>query len=175
MSMTSVKIENLARDSFDTWKMQVLFKNYLWEYANGSCTNTQDVTQAAVWTKNDAKDWSDLILSINPSELKQIKDCESSNEIWSKLHSIYQSRGPARTGNLFKQLQFSKMKFDENFKDHLNKFFDIIDKLNELEINIHEDLIIIMLLYSLPENFHCDIESRDKLSKPEIKKNKYIY
>ena len=74
MSTTSVQFEPLGRDYFDSWKIQmkaVLTKNDLWEYANGSCTKGEDVTQAALWTRNDAKATStDLILSINPSELK---------------------------------------------------------------------------------------------------------
>ena len=67
------------------------------------------------------------------------------------------------------------MNWDENIKDHLNKLFDIIDKLNEPDININEDLITIMLLYSLPdnfENFRCAIESRDELPNLTFKKLK---
>ena len=35
------------------------------------------------------------ILSISPSELKQIKNYEISSDIWKKLKEIYQSKGPA--------------------------------------------------------------------------------
>ena len=53
----------------------------------------------------------------------------------------------------------------------------LIDKLNELEINIHEDLITIMFLYSHPdnfENFRCAIESRDELPNLTFKKLKLL-
>ena len=46
---------------------------------------------AETWDEADSKARSDLVLAINPSELKQIKGCTTANEIWKKLHSIYQS------------------------------------------------------------------------------------
>lgn len=52
-----------------------------------------------------------------------------------------------------------------DIRDHLEKFFDIIDELNAMEIEINQKLLTIILLYSLPqkfENFRCAIESRDE-------------
>lgn len=40
------------------------------------------------WKVNDDKAKSDIILSINPSELKQIKGCETSRAVWLKLENI---------------------------------------------------------------------------------------
>lgn len=51
-------------------------------------------------------------------------------------------------------------------REHIRKFFDAVDKLGEMEVDINPDLLSIMLLYSLLpsyENFHCAIESRDEL------------
>lgn len=61
--------------------------------------------------------------------------------------------------------------------DHLREFFDMIDKLSEMEIDINADLLTVMLLYSLPpsyENFRCAIESRDELPTPENLRIKII-
>ena len=38
-------------------------------------------------------------------------------------------------------------------RDHLHKFFDIVDKLSEMEINIDNDLLTVMMLYSLPSSY----------------------
>lgn len=62
------------------------------------------------------------------------------------------------------------MEDDGDIREHLRKFFDTIDKLSEMEVEINLDLLTIMLLYSLPssfENFHYAIESRDELPTPE--------
>ncbi|KZC04663.1 hypothetical protein WN55_00739 [Dufourea novaeangliae] len=65
----------------------------------------------------------------------------------------------------------------EDVREHIRKFFDVIDKLSEMEIPINEDLLAIMLLYSLPtsfENFRCAIESHDELPSPETLRIKSI-
>jgi len=57
------------------------------------------------------------------------------------------------------------------------KFFDTIDKLNKMEVEINADLLTIMLLYSLPpsfDNFRCAIESRDELPNPDTLRIKII-
>ncbi|GBL83807.1 hypothetical protein AVEN_132687-1 [Araneus ventricosus] len=62
-------------------------------------------------------------------------------------------------------------------RDHLRKFFDIVDKLSEMEINIDVDLLSIILLYSLPasyESFRCAIESHDDLPSADVLRIKII-
>ena len=52
-----------------------------------------------------------------------------------------------------------------------------VEKLNEMDVQINNDLLAIMLLYSLPpcfENFRCAIESRDELPSPESLRVKVI-
>ena len=54
------------------------------------------------------------------------------------------------------------MSGSENMSDHLNNFFSLVDKLKEMDIVITDDLLSILLLYSIPntyENFRCAIES----------------
>ena len=83
------RIETLNKDNYDTWKMQmqaILVKNNAWKYVNGTNVKTELVADddgisaqaRAEWDDNDSKAMSDLILSIHPSELKQIKGCTSS-------------------------------------------------------------------------------------------------
>lgn len=116
MSYTNVKIEPLGKENFDTWKIQVealLIKN-TWKYVSGTCVKSSEPAEAvATWESNDAKAKSDLILTICPSELKQIKNCVTSKDIWEKLHNVYQSKGPVRKAMLLKTLILMKMKNGE--------------------------------------------------------------
>ncbi|GBM05453.1 hypothetical protein AVEN_94751-1 [Araneus ventricosus] len=91
--------------------------------------------------------------------------------MWEKLDSTYQSKDPARKANLLKSLLQLKMETGSDVCDHIRKFFDIIDKLHDLNIAIDEDLTSVMLLYSLPANFETfrvAIETRDELLKLDI-------
>jgi len=178
MSSNVVRIETLNRTNYDTWKLQMqalLVKNDAWGYVNGDITRPEssadNATAIATWTTADNKAKSDIILSICPSELKQIKGCNTSKEVWLRLESIYQSKGPARKATLLKRLMLQRMNDEDDLKDHLGKFFDVVDKLEEMEVKIDNDLLSVMLLYSLPEkyeNFRCAIESRDSLPAPDV-------
>lgn len=184
MAETKVRIDLLTKDNYDTWKLHaeaLLVKSDGWSYVDGSCRKPALTpgNEAAIklWEIADRKARSDLILAISPSELKQVKGCETSREMWLKLESIFQSKGPARKATLLKRLTLTKMKEGEDVREHLNQFFDAVDKLSEMDLVVNDDLLAIMLLYSLPasfENFRCAIESRDELPKPEILKIKIL-
>ena len=65
----------------------------------------------------------------------------------------------------------------DDVRDHLNDFFDTVDKLGDMDIKINPELLAVMLLYSLPsrfETFRCAIESRDTLPSPETLRTKII-
>jgi len=186
-STGTVRIELLDKENYDTWKIQMealLIKNDAWTYVNGEkpkptviAGNTASTETASNWEIADKKAKSDIILSIKPSELKQVKACNTSREVWLKLQSIYQSSGPARKATLLKRLTLHRMDESGDVRDHLRMFFDVIDKLAEMDVDINHDLLTIMLLYSLPpsfENFRCAIESRDELPTPEAFRVKII-
>jgi hypothetical protein len=111
MSFTnSTRFEMLNKSNYDTWKIQVealLIKNDTWSYVSGEKPKPQITGEgkARAVTEEEQKKWiaadrkakSDLILAMNASELRQIRSCETSREIWMKLESIYESKGPAAT------------------------------------------------------------------------------
>lgn len=182
-----VRIETLNTENYYTWKMQmeaVLLKNDAWGYVNGNCLqpvltpgDAASIAAVNTWKKNDGKAKSDIILSIRPSELKLIKRCNTSKEVWNKLENIFQSKGPARKATLLKQLTLHRMEEGDDVKTYVRKFFDTVDKLAEMNIEINAELFAIMLLYSLPssfENCRCAIESRDELPSPETLRIKII-
>jgi len=181
------RIETLTKANYDTWKMHMealLVKNDEWEYVSGARAKPEVVPgddtsrrAEAEWIKNDNKAKSDIILSISASELKQVKGCATSREVWQRLEGIYQSSGPARKATLLKQLILQRMRDDEDVREHLRKFFDAVDKLGDMNIDVNADLLAILLLYSLPhsfENFRCAIESRDNLPTPETLRVKIV-
>ena len=140
-------------------------------------SNEQARTAHKAWTKADQKAKADLILAIKPSELHHIRGCTTSREVWLKLESVYASKGPARKATLFKRLIQHKMEEGDDLKNHLSGFFEAVDKLQSMDVEINGDLLSIMLLHSLPssfENFRCAIESRDVLPDTETLKIKIV-
>ena len=114
---------------------------------------------------------------MNSSELFHAKHCKISHEVWNKLKEVYEFKEPARKVTLLKQLLFTKMSGSESMSDHLNNFFNRVDKLKEMDIVVADYLLLSLLLYSMPntyENFRCAIESRDHLFTPDAFKIKLL-
>lgn len=181
-NINSTRIELLTKHNYDTWVIQVealLIKLDSWAYVSDEfpkpTVTGEDAeliaTQNALnqWNIQDRKAKSDLILSISPTELKHIRNCNTSKEVWDKLRSVYASQGLMRKATLLEQLLLKNMHEDDDVRDYLSRFMDTVDKLNNMEIKINGDLLSIMLLHSLPssfDNFCCAIKSRDNL--PDI-------
>lgn len=194
MSGVTIQIEKLGKENYDTWRQQieaVIVNCYCWDFVaetkvkpaviEANAENAAEVTAnlAAIneWQSKDRKAKANLVLSIKPSELCHIKHCKTSNEVWKKLEQVFQSSGPAKKAALLKKLLFSKMGEGDNMADHITNFVNTVDKLNEMEILISEDLLSKLLLYSIPksyDNFRCAIETRDELPKIESLKIKLI-
>ena len=69
------------------------------------------------------------------------------------------------------------MKENKTMNEHINIFFNTVNKLKEMDIEVANDLLSILLLYSIPENyenFRCAIEVQDKLPKLDALKVKFL-
>lgn len=140
-------------------------------------------TRAAVpearqaWKEKDEKAKADLYLAVGDAELKQIRNCSTTREIWLKLESIFESKGSAKKASLWKQLTSFRFNEGGDVQRYIDEFFDIVDKLSELSVLVSAELQCIMFLHGLPdsfENFRCAIESRDELPTQEHLKIKIL-
>ncbi|KAH8389520.1 hypothetical protein KR215_009956, partial [Drosophila sulfurigaster] len=182
-----IKIEPLNAENYDTWKLQmsaILVKSDLWSYVNGSKLCPDAEAEQAAWEKQDEKARADILLSISPSELALIENCESAREYWLKLQETFQSKGPVHIGmkclyfghnlrkaSLLKRVALSRMTEGSDERQHINDSFEAVKKFKEIGVAIGDDLLAILLLYSLPdsyETFRCAIETRDELPNPDI-------
>lgn len=111
----------------------LLVKNDNWSYVSGEkpCPKTESSAESPAilsttkaWEDVDCKAKSDLILAINLSELKQVRGCKTSKEVWDK--SIYDSKGPARKATLLKHLTEAKIPEGRDVKVHIVQFFDTL-------------------------------------------------
>lgn len=146
-SVSSIRIQYLTKENYDTWKIQVealLIKQDTWNYVSGDKPepeikegDTASEQRHKNWKRKDLKAMSDLFLSITPSILKQVKHCVTSRQLWEKLEFIYASKGPARKATLFRQIILQRM--GEDVRDHMNRFFDAVDELGDMGVDINPD------------------------------------
>jgi len=124
----------------------VLIKSETWDYVNGREVKPEETAENANavtrWMSNDEKAKADIILSIKPSLLKQVKECRTSRELWLKLQTIYQSSGPTRKATLIKKANLPLHARGRRRNGHIQKFFDTADKLNEMEVDFDYEMLI---------------------------------
>lgn len=104
------------------------------------------------------------MLCIKPSQINYVKHCQGALEAWNKLKEIHTPKGPARRINLFKQLLYLRMGANDSIGTHVNSFCDIVQKRQEIELAVTDEMLAIILQSSLNEsfeNFVVAIESRD--------------
>ena len=90
---------------------------------------------------------------------------------------MYESSGPARKATLLKKLVLTRMQEGDDPKKHISEFFDAVRKLKELGLVVIDELLAILLLYSLPDSFtifRTAMQSRDELPTTEVLKIKII-
>jgi hypothetical protein len=173
-------IDKLDSDNYELWRLQmrsVLIHSELWSYANGSVPKPKEKEEVLQWELKNEKALASILLCVKSSQLVHVKNCENAKEAWDKLAEVHNPKGPATKVTLFKQLVYLKMKEGVNMETHLNTFFNLLDKLNGVEIVLPDELSTIILLTSLTksyESFVVAIESRDQLPTIQILKNKLL-
>ena len=97
--------------------------------------------------------------------------------MWLILRDMFESKRPAKKATLLKQITLARMSKNQNMKNHLNNFFNDAKKLRDINVSVGEDLLAILLLYSLPtscETFRCALETnlRNYAMQPKSERNK---
>lgn len=160
-------IEKLTESNYELWKIQmksVLVFNEMWQYVDG--TEVKPLANAQEWIKKDSKALALINLSITHGQLNHVKKAVTSKGAWDGLKAIYESRGPVRKAALYKQLLRMEKKPNIAMTQYITDFTRKAEQLEEAGIDIPEELLVIMLLGSLPvefENFCVAIESRDQI------------
>lgn len=138
---------------------------------------TEEASELQNWLLKDEKALASIILCVSPSQINHIKKCKTSQQACRKLKEIHGPSGPARKVFLFKQLLQMKMPDGGNVSEFLEKFCEIVEKLSEINVEMYDELIVIILLTSLPssfESFVVAVETRDVLPTLSMLKLKLI-
>lgn len=118
-----------------------------------------------------------FLLCVKPSQLNYIKNCITASDAWRKLKEVYKPSGPLRKVSLYKKLLALRFSDSISMTQYINTFLEITSNLSEVGILLHDELLVIILLSSLPkefENFVIAMETRDNLPTLEVLKLKLL-
>lgn len=172
LKMSSMyNIEKLDDSNYDSWCVlarSVLVHQNLWGIVSNELVKPEDEysEEFKTWKRENEKAMAVLFLSLNASQINCVKNCTTANDIWNELEKLHRPSGPVRKVTLFKQLLNKRMVEGENVQTHIMEFSNIVENLAAIDISLQEELIVIMLLASLPnsyENLVVALEARDEL------------
>ena len=105
------------------------------------------------WTERNNKAKAIIGLSLEDNQLQHVRKLETAKGYWDALKQIHEKSSLSGKVSLLRRLCQLKMQEDGNLETHLNTFFEICDRLDEIEETLTDRLQIAMLLSSLPESF----------------------
>lgn len=115
-------------------------------------------------------------MSICKSNYAAVDGLDTACEIWEKLRSPHQSKIPARKASLLKKIILTKLP-EGDLRKHVTDFSDAVKELNEMGLKINNEVLAIILMYSLPASFsmfRAAMEFMDEMPMTEILKVKIL-
>lgn len=169
MDSSLYQIDKLDSENYNTWYLQmrsILVQTELWSIANGKRKRPTNATEAAKWDRLNEKALALIILLLKTSQINQVQDCTKASDAWNRLADIYKPSDPIQKVSLYKKLLRHRMSSNCSIMEYLNDFTETSKKLADIGVEINEELLVIILLSSLSnnyQNFVQTIESANNL------------
>ncbi|XP_073821289.1 uncharacterized protein [Musca autumnalis] len=177
---STFNIEKLEESNYGGWWIHMkslLIHSDLWGYVCGEIVKPEDGVGQIEWNRKDQKALSSIFLCMKSDQLSLVKNCVTSREAWVKLEEKFQPRGPSTKVLLFRRILSTKMNVGQTMNEHLKIFNETTNKLHEIDVNIPDEILVIILLSSLPEDYESFVvamESRDSLPSLAVLNNKLL-
>lgn len=184
---TKFQIEKLDEKNWLEWKRQVtlmLKHQSVWDVVEGSCKpasmyndNGEETEQSKKLTRDFIKADSHaqlvLLSSISPRNQKLTATCESANEIWRKLLSVYEQSSGQKIDRLLESF-FTCKQAEGNIASHVADLEQIFQEINvelkQLEkAELDEIILLSRVISTLPPQYFefrsvwesIDVKNRD--------------
>lgn len=146
--------------NFHTWQTKVKFvlmRKGLWGIVNGKekIPNTRE--EKAIWMSKDEKALAIIALGLSDTYIHHIDGRESSHEAWNTLDTLFGAQAKNSKISLLIKFFELNMNIDESLPTHLNYMKSILTQLAGIKKVIEEDVIIAVLLKSLPQEGYSNI------------------
>ena len=143
--------------NYPTWKIQCkmsLVKDGLWDIVNGTEVGPLEGSDRYPKFKGRMdKALATIVLSVDPSLLYLIGDCEDPVAVWQLLSNQFQKATWANRLALRRRLHSLRLKEGESVQDHIKAITEIFNELSVIGDNIKVEDKVVCLLASLPESF----------------------
>jgi len=155
----SCRIPRFDGKNFGLWKRQV--KVVL--RAKGLLA-TLDKNEPSGFTEGqDNKTQAILFSAMEQSVIQKVLSCETSGEIWERLHQVYENTSPANVGKIFEQYYSYKKLDSDDMATHISKVESLAIQLEQVNEKQSEISIMSKLIHSLPASYDSLKEAWDSV------------
>lgn len=167
----SFDLKNITKfngTNFQLWKFQMLAvfeASGLKEVVEGTLARPAEASQTyAAWASKNAKAKCILASSMEFSQLEYLITCQTANEMWRKLSSIYEQRSAANKSILLSRFYEYKMGTNDTVMQHVAKVENLARQLNEVGEVLSDVAINTKIMMTLPGKFNPLITAWDSVA-----------
>lgn len=162
-AVSSEEIGNVEKlrdiTSFDIWKFQVtvlLKSSGLMNIVEGeeAFVETMEEKTKKLWIKNDAKAQRILIGTIDKKVFMHVINCKTSAEMYKKLCLLFKKDTEQQKCNLLQEFLNYTFERGSDMSLHISKLENLAYRLNAMDQEIDETMLISKILSSLPDRFN---------------------
>lgn len=147
--------KKLNNENYQNWRYKlelILIRDGIWDVVNEEKPADLSIADAATWNKNDGKARAVIGLLLEDNQLIHVRKLLTAREYWLALQNQHEKSSLSNKVILLKKLcriQFS----GESMEDHICEMLNIVDRLSGLGENLADNLVVALLLGSLPDNY----------------------
>lgn len=159
-----ISITKLNNSNYQIWKYKielVLIKEQVWDVVN----EDRPQNPTAAWTRKDDKARALIGLLVEDSEFIHVKKARTSKESWTILKNRHEKPTLTNKISLLKRICGLKMSENDNIEEHMNEMIDLVEQLASLGQELAENLVVAMILRSLPDSYDSLINALE--TRPE--------
>ncbi|KAI1304433.1 Retrovirus-related Pol polyprotein from transposon TNT 1-94 [Halotydeus destructor] len=150
-------IEKLNAGNWQLWKLQIqcyLEAMSLIRMVDGDEKKPEGGKELELWVEKNAKAKYAILTTIESSILTHIQSCETSEEMWNKLHRVFEFKDS--NSKLAANSAFHSFKYNNgsSMAEHVSALENLAAKLRILKEPVPDSMLVSKLLLDLPERFN---------------------
>lgn len=148
------KLDGLSNWSIWKFQVKVILKALeVYGIVDGSVVKPEEDADKEIWEKKDAKAQSVIVTRLSQKVMLQVMNCETSKDIWDKLHTIYEQTSEMSLHLL--QQKFFSMQHNQNedMATFIAKIEETVNQIRQLKGEVPEKMVLTKIITSLPDNY----------------------
>ena len=153
---TAFRIKPFDGTGFPIWKFTVktmLEVGGLLGVVDGSTRRPYDPTQRAAWDVLDGKARGLLVTSLDQSQVVQVMNCKTANEMWTRMESIHEQKSSASKSILKGQFYEFKMDTSKGMAANIADLESLVAQLEAVGVTTEDDDFTAKVISSLPSSY----------------------